>query len=336
MTESPRDIPQSLQELPPKWAHFCLHVEQFVKDELEFDLQGKTLVIGFSGGVDSTALLLCLYYLSKKHHGQVLAVHLNHQLRPEADDDARWVEKFCSALNIDVIMQSLDVKALAEKHEIGLEEAGRTARYDLFKSVLVKHDEAFIALGHHLDDLCEDVLMRLMRGTAWPGLAGMSGYDNARKLIRPFLLTPKSKLQSFLTDISVGWREDSTNADPAWTRNRVRSTLLPLFLKENPNFPESVARLWKVGKIDQDYWEEVAGAPYSTILHKTLEQSHKAARLRMFKAALDALDGGQALADTLFKLDKAWLEKRVGATFQFPGDKTATIKALGVVFSSKH
>ncbi len=86
----------------------------------------------------------------------------------------------------------------------------------------------------------------------------------------------------------------------------------------------------------QDYWDNVAGSPQSTILHKTLESSHKATRLRMYKAALDALDGGQALADTLFKLDKAWQEKRIGATFQFPGDKAATITASGVVFSSKH
>jgi len=336
MTKAPDSIPQSLQDLTPQWAHFCLHVEQFITDDLGVDLSGKTVVTALSGGVDSTALLLVLHYLSKKNGCRIIAAHLNHQLRPEADTDAHWVATLCKTLKIDYVAESADVQLLADNNGLGIEEAGRDARYRLFESTTTQYNADFIALGHHLDDLCEDVLMRLTRGTAWPGLSGMPGYDPKRQLIRPFLLTPKTKLIEFLTDIGITWREDETNTDPKWTRNRMRNTILPLFLKENPNFRESIARLWKVGTIDQDYWAEQTSGSTDILTHEMLQNTHQALRLRLYKAALDSLDGGQALAETLFKLDKAWREKRIGSTFQFPGDKTAIITALGMVFSTKH
>ncbi|QGY41185.1 tRNA lysidine(34) synthetase TilS [Pseudodesulfovibrio cashew] len=333
MVSAPRDIPRTLQDLPPKWAHCCLHVEHFLAGELEFDLSGKTVVVAFSGGVDSTALLLILHYLAQKNGSRVVAAHLNHQLRDEADADAQWTAVFCEGLGIAYEQRTVPVAELAARGGVGLEQAGRDARYAFFADILAQHDAHCCALGHHLDDLCEDVLMRLARGTAWPGLAGMSGYDRERRIIRPLLLTSKSVLQRFLTDIGVTWREDATNADPAMTRNRVRHSLLPLFLMENPNFPETVARLWKVGRLDRDYWDKQTTSSGPLLPHSLLKTSHKALRLRLYKASLDEMDGGQALADTLFKLDSAWEERRFGAVFQFPGDKRATITRDGVVFS---
>ncbi len=335
MTTALNSIPQTLQELPPKWAHFCLHVEQFIKDDLGVDLAGKTVVTAISGGVDSTALLLVLHSLSQKNAGRVTAVHLNHQLRPEASADAQYVQNVCDQLDLECVLGTVDVQEAATAKGVGLEEAGRDARYALLNKVFLDQNADFIAVGHHLDDLCEDVLMRLTRGTAWPGLAGMPGYDPSRQLIRPFLLTPKAKLKEFLTDIKLSWCEDATNSDSTMTRNRVRNSILPLFLEENPNFPESIARLWKVGKIDRDYWDKSTSSVTNPIPNDVLKTSHQASRLRQYKAVLDSLGSGQALADTLFKLDKAWLEKRNGSTFQFPGEKTAIISPTGVVFSVK-
>ncbi len=335
MTDTPLNIPQSLQELPPRWAHFCLHVEKFITDDLHVDLTQRCVVTGFSGGVDSTALLLVLHYLAQKNHGRIVAVHLNHNLRDEAKDDARWVQSLCDTMGIECVIESKDIKALAQDG-VGIEEAGRNARYELFQNALSEKSADYIAVGHHLDDLCEDVLMRLTRGTGWPGLSGMSGFDPARNLIRPFLLTSKATLIEFLTDIGLKWREDASNADSAWMRNRIRNDILPLFLKENPNFPESIARLWKLGKIEKHYWKNQTGNLTDTLSNNILHEAHQALRLRLYKTSLDRLGEGQALADTLFRLDKAWQEKRIGSTFQFPGKKTATIIATGVVFSSIH
>ena len=179
MTSVPFNIPQSLQELPPKWAHFCLHVEKFITDDLHVDLTQKHIVTGCSGGVDSTALLLVLHYLARKNNGRVVAVHLNHNLRDEADGDAGWVQSLCDTMGIECVVESKNIKALAQDG-VGIEEAGRNARYELFQNVLNEKSADYIAVGHHLDDLCEDVLMRLTRGTGWPGLSGMSGFDPAR------------------------------------------------------------------------------------------------------------------------------------------------------------
>ncbi|CCH47956.1 tRNA lysidine(34) synthetase TilS [Pseudodesulfovibrio piezophilus] len=330
------DLPTSLQEIPPQWAHFCLNVDNFIAHELKLSIDNKTSIVGFSGGVDSTALILTLQFLAKRRGGRIVAAHMNHNLRKEAQEDSQWCEAFCKKLGIECFTRSEDIRNSAKINGIGIEEAGRDARYKFFQDImrLVKGD--FVMLGHHLDDLCEDVLMRLTRGTAWPGLAGMSGFDPHRTLVRPFLLTPKSELKSFLQDLKVGWREDASNQDDEWTRNRVRTTLLPLFLKENPKFRESIARMWKIGRIDSDYWNQMTSSPDQELSQKVLLSSHKALRLRLFKAALDNLGEGQALAKTLFKLDQAWCDKKNGAVFQFPGNKVATITASGVVFSHKH
>ena len=337
MDQAPHSLPGSLQDLPPHWAHFCLKIERFITGDLDVSLSEKTLVTAFSGGVDSTALLLVLHCLSRKNNGKVVAVHLNHKLRAEADTDACWAESFCKSLGVEAVIRSVDVAELARQDGIGLEEAGRNARYALFAEVLESCGGDYLAVGHHLDDLAEDVLMRLSRGTGWPGLAGMPGYDPDRRLIRPFLLTQKAKLTQFLTDMDISWREDATNRDENWTRNRVRHAILPLFLEENPNFLESVARLWKIGSLDADYWDSELHHIDSLVSGDSLINSHKAKRLRLYKAALDNVGhGGQALADTLFKLDEAWSDKRMGATFQFPGGRTATITQSGVLFSAKH
>ncbi|WP_285904892.1 tRNA lysidine(34) synthetase TilS [Pseudodesulfovibrio pelocollis] len=336
MPNAPRPLPRSLQDLPPRWAHFCLGIERFVADDLGVKLAGKRLAVGFSGGVDSTALLLCLRCLAARSGGRVMAAHLNHRLRPEADDDARWVADLCAALDVPCVTRVVDVASLAAGSGIGIEEAGREARYALYADVLTDHGVDFVVLGHHLDDLAEDVLMRLARGTAWPGLAGMPGRDDTRRLLRPLLLTPKAELVGFLTDLGVPWREDATNADQRWSRNRMRASLMPLLLRENPNFLDSMARLWRVAEADRDYWSGQTAAVGEHIPDATLAVAHRALRLRLYKAALDRLGPGQALADTLFALDRAWQDRRTGALFQFPGEKTAVVTGSGVVFSAKH
>lgn len=329
-------MPRSLQDLPPQWAHFCLGIERFITDDLALDTTGMTLAVGLSGGADSTALLLCLHWLAVKNGGRVVAAHLNHRLRPEADDDARWAAALCESLGVPCVVREENVAGLAASRGVGVEEAGREARYALFADVLARHEAHFIALGHHLDDLAEDVLLRLTRGTAWPGLSGMVGRDDGRCLLRPLLLTQKSTLAGFLTALGVSWREDVTNSDPRWARNRIRSTVMPLLLQENPNFLDAVARLWRVGSADRDYWEAQTATVGTTLSDDILTGGHRALRLRLYKAALDRLGPGQALADTLFGLDRAWQDRRIGATFQFPGEKTATVTGSGVVFSTRH
>ena len=326
--------PSTLQDLPPKAARLCLEVERFVSAELRVDLAGCTALVGLSGGADSTALLLILHYLAPRLGCSVTAVHLDHALRPESAADAMFCTELCAALGVELHTRRTDVAALARERSAGLEEAGREARYALFAELLADHDGGWVLTAHQLDDLSEDVLMRLTRGTGWPELGGMRARDAARRVLRPLLLIPRDAIIIFLNELGAPWREDASNADPAFLRNRMRSRMLPLIRDENPGFGHAVARLWRLARLDEDWLNaELAAVDaqgQKVLPREALDAMHPALRLRAFKAALEAAGPGQPLGENLMRLEEAWAARRVGAVLQFPGGKTAVVTARGV------
>lgn len=340
----PDQLPRSLQELPPRQAHFCLDAQRFVEDELGARLSGRKLLVAYSGGADSTALLLVFHYLAPRLGAKIMAVHLDHGLRPESAGDAAHCREFCAALDIDLHAAREDVAALAAKKRIGVEEAGRKARQRLFARVKAETAADHVLLGHHLDDLAEDQLMRLMRGVGWPELGGMPGRDDERGILRPLLLAPRAALREFLAAVGGSWREDASNADPAYLRNRVRRDILPLFVRENPNYLEAAARLWTLARLDKDELggrtETLLGDRLSVpqadgrllLPRDLLDQTHPALRLRLCKTALCRLGPGQPRMDNLIDLERAWTAGRMGAAVRFPGDKEARIAREGIVF----
>ncbi len=336
--------PQTLQNLPPRWAHFCLGVERFLREELHMPpMQGATLLVAVSGGADSTALALLLRYLGPRLDYRLRAVHLDHGIRPESGDDARHVGQFCAALNIPCTVERHDVPQLTRELGQGLEHAGRTARKRFFTRMLDASGAAWIATGHQLNDLAEDQLMRQLRGTGWPALGGMRGLIPEERLVRPLLLTPRATILEFLGALGVSWREDPLNQDPACLRNRVRARIVPAMLDENPDYLSTAASLWRQARLDADYWAEVereSGVrplPQGGVLLPAamLGRSHQALRLRLYKRCLEVLGPGQTLADNLLRLDRSWREKRVGAKVQFPGGKTAAVLSQGIAFTAE-
>jgi len=337
-------LPKLLQDLAPEKARFCLDVERFVRQELGLNLSGKTVLVGFSCGVDSTALLLSLKYLAPRLGCKVLAAHLNHNLRDQAADEAKKAENFCQDLEIPCFTGSEDVATLAKDKGIGLEEAARNARYVFLAQVMSEQGAHILAVGHHLGDLTEDVLMRLIRGTGWPGLGGMQAWDRDRSLLRPLLLTPKQSIVSFVKDLAPDWSEDASNKDQSFFRNRVRHSILPLFTAENPNFSNIAAALWRLAQMDSEYFDSqvqaliqeagLEGADGEWLLPSAmLGRCGPAIRLRLYKHMLEKLGPGQALSEGLFKLDKAFSQRQSGKVFQFPGGKNAHITPEGIVFS---
>jgi tRNA(Ile)-lysidine synthase len=335
--------PQTLQNLPPRWARFCLGVERFLREELHMPpMQEATLLVAISGGADSTALALLLHYLGPRLDCRLQAVHLDHGIRPESGEDARHVGQFCTALDIPCVLERQDVPELARELGQGLEHAGRTARKRFFTRMLEESGAAWIATGHQLNDLAEDQLMRQLRGTGWPALGGMRGQVLEERLLRPLLLTPRATILEFLEALGVPWREDPLNQDPACLRNRVRARIVPAMLDENPDYLSTAASLWRQARLDADYWAEVereCGAlpmPQGGVLLPAamLGRTHQALRQRLYKRCLEVLGPGQVLADNLLRLDRSWREKRVGAKVQFPGGKSATVLARGIAFTA--
>ncbi len=333
------ELPLRLQGLPPRAAHFCLGVERFLTRDLGADLRDAVVVAGFSGGPDSTALLLCLECLAPRLGFSLAAAHLDHGLRPGSAGEADSAELLCAGLGIPFSSCAVDTAALARERGIGIEEAGRELRYAFFAECLAGHAKAFLALGHTLDDLAEDQVLRLIRGAGWPGLGGMAGFDPARSLLRPLLLTPKAALLEFLEDLGAEYATDESNADPAFFRNRVRANILPLLRAENPAYLEAAAGLWRLANLDRELFDTACAAPMPeadgsiTVPRAVLGAMPRALRLRLFKASLESLGPGQPLLDNLLRLDEALLAGVGGKTVQFPGRKTARVERGVVVFT---
>lgn len=335
--------PLRLQDLPPRWARFCLGVERFSRQIFGQSFAQSTCIVGLSGGADSTALLAIASLLCNRSGGALVATHLDHCLRAESEQDALFVKALCEKLDIPFIQERCDVADKARSEGCGLEEAGRNARYELLEHVRRDHKADLILLAHQLNDLAEDQLMRLMRGSGWPALGGMPAHDPERRLLRPLLLTPKVMLEDFLTSLGQQWREDATNSQPCATRNRVRLDVLPALLRENPAYLDAAARLWRQARQEQHHWDSERnaamlplprpepGLPW-LLPRNTLETSSAPLRLRLYKSALDTLGPGQVLNNTLFRLDELWLAGATGKSLRFPGDKEARIAKAGIAF----
>lgn len=322
MTERGNDLPRRMQDLPPAGARLCMAVGRFLKERC--GVSPRHAVVAFSGGADSTALAVILRCL-----GVSLALaHLDHRLRPESGEEAESARRFAARLGVPCAVRRVDVGALARSEGIGLEDAGRRARYAFFDSLLGPEGSEWIVTGHHLDDLSEDVLMRLVRGSGWPGLGGMKAVDPARRLLRPLLGTPRAELEAFLRSLGVDWIEDASNRSDAFRRNRMRHHVVPLLKAENPSFSRSVQTLWELAREDELYWD---GALAPVFAQLRLENGGlflpraafvalpRAARLRVYAGLFHRFGRGQAQAETLFRLDDAAVASRSRKVFQFPG-----------------
>jgi len=330
---------QRLQDLPRRAARFCLGIGRFAARELGCDFPARRCLVACSGGADSTALLLIARLLCQTRGGTVLAAHLDHALRPESPADAAFVAQCCAALNVPLHAERQDIAAQAQAAGVGLEEAGRAARYAFLERIRQQTGAEVILVAHQLNDLAEDQLMRLMRGTGWPALGGMEGFDPDRNLLRPLLLSPRAALEEFLKMSQQPWRDDGSNLDRAMTRNRVRHDVLPELLRNNPCYLDSAARLWRQARLDRAYWDEALGQALAQvevagakrlIPAEVLNDCPAPLRLRLYKAVLEATGPGQSLCDGLFRLDELWQTRGTGKSVRFPGDKEARIAKSGV------
>jgi len=259
---------------------------------------GDRVGVAVSGGIDSVALFRLLLEL-RGELGIVLAVvHFNHKLRgAESDADQEFVGSLAREHDLEFYCDTDDVAGHAVAERISVETAARELRYGFFHFLLgadgepqgLRPDSSSshsdrsaegaappngacldkILTGHTLDDQAETVLMRMIRGAGVRGLGGIypriavedDDGDVCGEIIRPLLGIRRRELEQYLKDIGQGWREDSSNADDAFTRNRVRQLVVPLLEKEfNPAVVENLAELAAIARGEEDYWEnEVAG-----------------------------------------------------------------------------
>ncbi len=219
---------------------------------------GVQVVVGVSGGADSVALLRILHELDISP----IAAHLNHQLRgADADADEAFVRALAEELDLPLCVKAVDVKALAASTGLSIEMAARQARHHFF----AEFKNAVIALAHHADDQVETFILKLVRGAGPDGLCGMPFAQQLGplRLIRPMLNCSRAEIHDWLRARGFSWREDASNTDETFLRNRIRHRVLPLLAELNPNASNHMLRSMDILREESIIIDEASSRVFS-------------------------------------------------------------------------
>jgi tRNA(Ile)-lysidine synthase len=284
------------------------------------------VVLAVSGGADSVALLHGAAHVvaSGRRAWRLTVAHLDHQLRPESAVDADAVRTMAAELHLPLEIGRTDVAALGAAEGRSIEEAGREARYRFLAGVA--GEDAWIATAHTFDDSVETVLLNLLRGAGLGGVGGIPGRRS--RIVRPLLGGRRTELRAWLDEAGIAYRDDPSNADPAYLRNRLRAELLPILESLRPGAVEAIGRFASLAADDDALLDEVAAiersrrtgadgsigwrdAPERAIGRRVLRQAigEQAPSAERIEAVLAAAEGG-----------------RGGAVIELGGGRRATIR----------
>ena len=230
---------------------------------------GEKVVLAVSGGPDSICMLDILNDIKNDEtidmNFEIVVAHVNHMIRKEAEEDEKYVKKYCEENQIEFYSKSIDVQKMANNNKIGLEEAGRKARYDFFDEILEKTNAQKIAIAHNKNDKVETVLMHILRGS---GINGLKGIEPKReKYIRPLIECERNEIEEYCNDKNLQPRIDKTNFENEYTRNKVRNLLIPYIQKEfNPNLIKTIDRLSNLVAEEENYMDKQVEKVYKEIL----------------------------------------------------------------------
>jgi tRNA(Ile)-lysidine synthase len=228
-------------------------------------LDGERAAVGVSGGLDSVVLLHLLHQLAPQHGWSLVVLHFNHQLRGRRSDaDEKFVRRLARSLRLPCRVGRSNVRRFARQKKISIEMAARELRHRFFARAATAFGTSKVVLAHHTDDQIELFFLRLMRGLGPHALGGMramapSPADARVQLVRPLLDVPRADIEAFATEARLIHREDASNADVSFERNRIRHELLPL-LKANfqSNLNRTVARVMEVLRAEGEFVAEQA------------------------------------------------------------------------------
>ncbi|MEJ5304576.1 MAG: tRNA lysidine(34) synthetase TilS [Ignavibacteria bacterium] len=212
---------------------------KFVRDQ-ELLKNGDSIVVGFSGGPDSTFLIQFFLIIRNLFNLKIYAAHLNHKLRgKQSDEDEEFVKEFCKKNKIECLIETSDIKKIAQETKRSIEETARLERYRLFNEALQKFKANKIATGHTLNDNIETMIFNFIRGS---GVSGLRGIPVKRdNIIRPLMGLTKEEILDFLKEENIPFRIDTTNFEEDYSRNFIRNKVIPLLLELNPNLYETLS-----------------------------------------------------------------------------------------------
>ena len=211
-------------------------LEKYIRDKQLFEKNDK-LLLAISGGADSVALA----YLLKQLEYNFTLAHCNFGLRnKESEKDEVFVKELAKKLGVKCFTKSFETQKFAIKNKISIQMTARDLRYEWFEILRKEKGCDFVLTAHHRDDNMETFFINLLRGT---GIKGMLGIDRIKeKIIRPLLFANKDEIYYFLKKNKIKFREDSSNKDTKYLRNKIRLQLLPLLKEINPSFNETLTK----------------------------------------------------------------------------------------------
>ncbi len=214
---------------------------------------GSHVLVALSGGADSVALLCFFLEIAKSYPLSISCAHVEHGIRGKASlDDCAFVHTLCEEMGVPIYTSHVDAPAYSRAHGCGMEDAARSLRYTFLYETADAVGADVIALAHHAGDQRETVLLHALRGSDIKGLCAMR--FRSGRLIRPLLDEEPEMLRQYLLSIGRSWREDESNADTAYLRNRIRHEILPQMEQTVPGAGAALQRLARAAQRDEDYF----------------------------------------------------------------------------------
>lgn len=254
---------------------FECKIQNYVEENNMISMNDN-VVIGVSGGADSICLLKVLIKMSDIYNLKLHVVHIHHGIRgDEADMDEEFVRDFCEKFsNIMYHSFEYDIPTLASESKVSEEEMGRIIRYKAFNEVMDKFKATKIAVAHNLNDNVETILFNLCRGTGISGLKGIINKNEA--LIRPLLCVTRDEIEEYLMCCKQQFRQDSTNFQEDYTRNKIRINVIPYLEKNiNANVKEHINQLSKIALDTERFMESYTDKVFGKIVKEDLDCQNK-------------------------------------------------------------
>ncbi len=298
---------------------------------------GETVVAALSGGADSVALLDALVEAGRRQGFRVVAAHLDHALRSGSTLDVEFCRNLCARFGVPIHVSSADVRARAGRDGAGLEAAARAERYAFLRQVAEVEAASVVAVAHTRDDQAETFLLRLVRGAGSAGLGAMR--PRFGSIIRPLLGVGRREVLEHLRARGLDWREDETNADLRFSRNRVRHELIPYLERHfNPGVRETLARAASLLADEHERLAESAADLYRQASRRsaegvlldgeTLRRTPRALARQMVRAALLEAGGLERVKAAHVEkiLDVSGRAGRPGRRLPLPGGREAVFR----------